>query len=261
MQMSKYAPGQFSWVDLMAKDVETAKAFYVGLFGWEPEDQHDPKGGYVYTQFRKGGKDVAGMGGMTDEMKKGGMPAVWNSYISVESVADTSVKIEAAGGTVTMPEMEIFGAGHMAIYADPAGARFSVWQAGTHLGSQLCNEDNTFTWNELMTQDIDGAKRFYAEVFQWTVGDDVGDEKPYEVLLNDGRPNAGLLKLEAQQQKDVPANWSVYFQVADIAAACARIEELGGSIHVPPKTIPSGSFAVVQDSEGAWFSVLQPPAS
>ena len=100
MEMSKYAPGQFSWVDLMAKDVESAKAFYVGLFGWEPEDQHDPEGAYIYTQFRKGGKDVAGMGGMTPAMKEGGMPPVWNSYVSVESVADTSAKIEAAGGSV-----------------------------------------------------------------------------------------------------------------------------------------------------------------
>jgi predicted enzyme related to lactoylglutathione lyase len=74
MEKTSYKPGQFSWVDLMSRDVDKSKKFYSGLFGWQTKDQHDPDGNYVYTEFHKDDKQVAGMGGMTDEMKASPMP-------------------------------------------------------------------------------------------------------------------------------------------------------------------------------------------
>ncbi len=38
MKMTKYEPGQFSWVDLMTRDTAAAKSFYGELFGWTSED-------------------------------------------------------------------------------------------------------------------------------------------------------------------------------------------------------------------------------
>ena len=34
-----YAPGTFCWADLGTTDADAAKAFYTGVFGWEPVDQ------------------------------------------------------------------------------------------------------------------------------------------------------------------------------------------------------------------------------
>jgi predicted enzyme related to lactoylglutathione lyase len=53
----------------------------------------------------------------------------------------------------------------MAIFADPNGAVFGVWQAGVHQGAEVVNEPGSFTWSELLTRDVDKAKRFYGEAF------------------------------------------------------------------------------------------------
>ena len=74
----------------------------------------------------------------------------------------------AAGGQVIVPAMDVLDVGRMAIFTDPVGAAFSVWQAGTHPGAQLVNEPGTFSWSELLTTDVEASKGFYGDVFGWT---------------------------------------------------------------------------------------------
>ena len=39
---------------------------------------------------------------------------------------------------------------------------------------------NTFCWTELLTTDVDGAKKFYSELFGWTFEDNpVGENQVY----------------------------------------------------------------------------------
>jgi predicted enzyme related to lactoylglutathione lyase len=259
MEMEKYDPGLFSWVDLMTKDVEKAKAFYGGLFGWTNEDQTDPDGNYVYTMFYLRGEDVAGMGKMSPEMEQGGMPCVWSNYVCVESVEDVSAKVEAAGGKVMMPAMDIFESGRMAIFTDPEGASFSVWQPKKHIGAKLCNEPGTFCWNELMTRDIDGAKKFYEAVFGWECK--TGEDGPYTSIRNNEHPNGGFFKMEGPAFEKVPACWMPYFTVEDIDAAKAKVEELGGGMHAEQimEIEGVGRFGVFHDDQGAVFDLIQFP--
>lgn len=257
MEMSSYKPGQFSWIDMMAKDVDKAKAFYTGLFGWDAADQHDDKGNYIYTMFTKDGKDAAGLGGMMDDMKKSGMPSVWNSYVSVESADDVAAAVERAGGKVMMPPMDVMEAGRMAIFTDPVGAAFSVWQPKKHIGAGVVSEPNAFAWNELMTTDVDKSKAFYGDVFGWTFEAQPEANIPYEVLKNDGDMNGGVMKMEGEQAERVPPNWSVYFNVADVNQACDRVTELGGAVHVQPMDIGMGHMAVCHDDQGCWFNLIQ----
>ena len=131
-EMQKYAQGQFSWVDLLAKEPEEAKRFYGQLFGWEWIDNAtDKEGSGVYTQFTLRDKKVAGMGAMSDQMKQSGMPPVWNRYVAVDDIDPISVRIAELGGGVTMPAMQIMTVGRMAIYTDPQGATFSGMGEGT----------------------------------------------------------------------------------------------------------------------------------
>jgi predicted enzyme related to lactoylglutathione lyase len=48
----------------------------------------------------------------------------------------------------------------------------------------------------------------------------------------------------------------VYFAVEDVDAAAKRVEELGGKVAVPPTDTPAGRFAVVNDPQGAVFSII-----
>ena len=102
--LDKYEHGQFSWVDLMTPDASAAKEFYSALFDWTHVDFPTDQGG-VYTQFKSRDLPVAGLGEMSEEMKAGGMPAFWNSYVTVDDADATAATAEELGGRVTMPVM------------------------------------------------------------------------------------------------------------------------------------------------------------
>ena len=42
-----------------------------------------------------------------------------------------------------------------------------VWEPRESIGAELVNEPGTLSWNELTTDDVEGSKRFYGEVFGW----------------------------------------------------------------------------------------------
>ncbi len=261
-EFSSYDAGTPCWVDLMSPDVEASKAFYAGLFGWDAEDQLDEEGNYTYTMFTQGGKSVAGLGAPPPQM--GEMPAVWSSYVAVEDPAAVAEKVGAAGGQVVMPPMQVMEAGEMAVFSDPTGAVFSVWKAGEHRGAEVCNEPNTFSWNELMTRDVESAKPFYADVFGWEYETmDMGPMGTYNVIAggeNGGR--GGLMAMPAEVPEMVPNHWAVYFTVADLDATLAKAKELGGQITFGPMPIPGvGTTASVHDPSGGSFTVLQPEAA
>jgi len=250
--VKEYPDGLFNWVDLSTNDIEGAKAFYTQLFGWEAEDQ-PISGGGTYTMFKLAGYNVAGGGQMSAEMMESGMPTVWTSYVKHSDADAIAAKITAAGGQVMMPAMDVMEEGRMLMAADPSGAVFGVWQPKNHIGAQLCNIPNTLVWTELQTRDIAGMQTFYAAVFGWTAET---DETGYLSFKSDGRMQAGGLAMD-DSWGDIPNNWSVYFSVADVPAMCARVEELGGSVMVPPTKIGEmGTFAVVADPQRGVFTMM-----
>lgn len=251
-----YGEGEFCWVDLSSKDMSAAKEWYGALFGWTAEDG-DTQGGPPYAQLLKDGKVVAGLGQLSDEMQAQGVPPTWNSYVSVKDAAATQAKVEAAGGKVVAPAMQILEFGSMGFFADPTGAVFAVWQPGSHFGAQLCNAPGSFCWNELATRDLDGAKTFYEEIFGWDVSPmDGPSPHPMLMIRNDGRDNGDVIQMN-EQWEGIPPHWMVYFAVDDIDATVAKAKELGGQVHVPPTEIPPGRFSVIADAQGAVFSVIQ----
>ena len=156
--ITNYAHGHFCWIDLMAADISTAKQFYGELFGWEAVDQ-DTRGGPPYVVFQADGSVLCGMGQLSDEMKSEGVPPTWNSYVSVDDLDATFGKAMGLGATPLMPPMQVVDAGKMAIIQDPTGAALSLWEKINHFGAQLANVPNTWSWNELVTNDIDAASK------------------------------------------------------------------------------------------------------
>jgi predicted enzyme related to lactoylglutathione lyase len=77
----------------------------------------------------------------------------------------TTAKVTAAGGTTIVEPIDVMTFGRMAMFLDPLGAPFSVWQAGDHIGAAIVNEPNTLCWNEMACRDPEAAVRFYGEVF------------------------------------------------------------------------------------------------
>ncbi len=256
-----YAHGVPSWVDLGTTDVEGAKKFYGAVFGWEAEDVPTEQG-MEYTMFRQNGKAVAGMGPITPEQAEAGMPPFWGSYVNVDSVDDTITATTASGGSVVMPAMDVMDTGRMAFISDPTGASIGLWQAGTHKGAELVNEHGSLFWNELMTDDTAAATTFYGDVFGWLPEVTDMPTGPYTSFWAGGKVEgnsaAGMMG-KTEDMGEFPNYWSVYFAVDDVDAMLGSVKDNGGQVIMAPMDIPEvGRFAVVQDPQGATFSVMKP---
>ncbi|MEE8600199.1 VOC family protein [Euzebya tangerina] len=258
---NSYEPGTPCWIDLNSPDVDASTAFYTGLFGWKAEDQFAPDGTRIYTNFMHDGANVAGMGAQPPEMA--GMPNVWMSYVATEDIETTLARATEAGGEVMMPAMDVMEEGRMAIIRDPSGASISLWQAGNHIGAGVCNEANTWSWNELMSRDLEPAKAFYSHVFGWEY--DVMDMPTgtYHVIKGGEEGGlGGLMDMPDEVPQQVPSYWGVYFTVEDAAAMLAKANDLGASTTFEPMTTPGvGTMAGVTDPLGGAFTLMQPESS
>lgn len=252
-ERTEYAPGTPCWVDI-GTDIEGAKAFYTGLFGWDAMEAGpvEETGGYGF--FMRDGKSIAGYG---PKMNPG--PPVWTTYISVADADAIVGKVTDAGGTVVMPPMDVMTAGRMAVFQDAQGGFFSVWQPGEHIGSQIVNEPGAYSWNELDSRDVEGSNAFYTSVFGWgAVTHDIGPPMgTYTEFQLDGQSIAGMLPMPPMVPPMVPTFWLVYFAVVDVEASLAKAQELGGSMVMPPMEVAAGRFSLITDPQGATLAIIQ----
>ena len=248
---TKYAPGTFSWAELTTTDQDGAKAFYGALFGWEADDR--PAGdGIVYSMMNVDGNPVAAISTQPDAQREARVPPAWNSHVTVESADQTAARAGELGGTVHAPPFDVFDAGRMAVITDPQGAFFEIWQPNRHIGASLVNGHGLLCWNELHVPDIDGAVKFYTDLFGWgTESMDMGGA-PYVVVGGNGQGNGGIIA----PQMGEPPGWVVYFGTDDIDASLAKVSELDGTIVQPPTDIGDGNrIAAAQDPQGAYFAL------
>ena len=246
-----YAPGTPIWVDLASPDLEASRTFYGQLFGWEALPGPPEAGGY--TMFTLGGKLVAGLGPTFSPEQ----PPAWSTYISTADADATADAVRQAGGQVIMEPMDVLDAGRMATFIDPTGAYVGVWQPDRHRGAEVVNEPGSFCWNELNTRNVEAAKPFYSRVFGWESDTNpMPNGESYTEWKIDGKSIAGGFQMTEQIPDYVPPHWLTYFTVPDCGAAVARIQELGGSVAVPPTDIGFGHFAVAADPQGAVFAVM-----
>lgn len=125
------------------------------------------------------------------------------------------------------------------------------------------NDTNTrsapVSWFEIGTDEPDVARRFYGELFGWTYA----IEGPYSIITTgkDHPLQGGIQDTSAPLPDGTPTSYAVpCVQVEDVAATCARVEELGGKVIVPSTTLPTGlSYAHVTDPAGNHVGLFSPP--
>jgi predicted enzyme related to lactoylglutathione lyase len=259
-ERSDYKPGEFCWVDLGATDIDAAAKFYGELLDWEHEalPAAEEMGGYGF--FTHDGKQVAGIGPTMD-----GAPAAWSAYVAVADADETVGKVKDAGGTVVLPPIDLpEESGRMAVCQDPQGAFFSIMQQKEHTGAELVNEPGSWTWNQLATRDLDGAKEFYAKVFGWELkqaGEEAGADAFFMWQIGGQKWEEGLagaMTIGDDMPADAPSNWQVYFAVEDADAAVEKTKAGGGQLFFGPMEIPVGKLAVLSDPQGAVFAIIEP---
>lgn len=268
-----YIPGVPCWVDTGQPDPEAAVDFYRGLFGWEFEDVMPPGAPGRYFIARLRGGAVAAVGSIPESAPP---TAMWDTYIWVDSADDTASKVRVAGGGVVREPFDVPGAGRTAVFTDPEGAAFCVWQAYEHRGAQVVNEPGSVNFNDLYTRDVGGAKSFYGAVFGWKTlvlggGFEMWTLPGYGDFLERDDPDLRKRLAEfggepgfedvvasispiADDQPGVPPHWGVTFAVADADATAEKAAELGGTVVVAPFDAPWVRMTILTDPQGATFT-------
>lgn len=254
-EMTSHAFGSFCWADLATNDVDDAKAFYAGLFGWEALDMPTDVG-VPYTMLLKGGEPIGALYAMGPD--HAGAPPHWQNYVAVEDVDAVAAAVQTRGGNVLMTPMDVMDAGRMSMVQDPTGAVLGLWQGNQHLGAKLWNQPGAICWNELLTRDPASAEGFFADLFGWTskTNPAVMDGK-YHIFVNAGQEVGGMMQIEPEWGP-MPPNWTIYFGVDDCDDTIAEAERRGGKLLFPAMEIEHvGRFAYLQDPQGAVFAIIQ----
>lgn len=281
-----YIHGVPCWVDASEPDPDAAVTFYGGLFGWEFKDVMPPssEGKYFIARCRSRGwslfdrsgdlrsGDVAAVGSIREAVPP---TAMWNTYVWVDSADEAAASVRDAGGGVVLQPFDFMGASRMALFTDPEGAAFCVWEAKEHKGAQVVNDPGSLNFNGLNTCDVEGARSFYGSVFGWqTLVMDGGAEmwtlpgygdylEHYHPDLRKQWADAGApegfedvvatINPIMDDQPAMPAHWSVTFAVDHADATAAKATKLGGKVMVPPFDAEWVRMTVIADPQGASF--------
>ena len=244
-------PGRLVWIDLLTHDVERARTFYEGVFGWDVQTTPDPG----YRQILSHGRPV---GGIFDHQPRD--PKVsetqWLMSMSVEDVDAAAATTRAAGGRVLVGPANLPGRGRHVVVSDPSGATLVLLRASGGDPREVEVRDGEWWFGELWTRDIDAAARFYRDLAALeakVLRDDDGDE--YVVLGSQGKARAGVALL---RWPDVLPNWLPYIRVGDVSLTLERIEAAGGAtLLAPAPDFYRGRVAIVSDPTGGVFAIQQ----
>lgn len=240
------------WIDLMTSDPGASGAFYGPLFGWTASEPDPAHGGYV--NFSLDGRLVAGC--MRND-PSWCTPDVWSVYLATDDIASVAETTPAHGGQVIVAPMPVDVLGTMAVVTDAGGATIGAWQAGQHRGFEVIATPGAPAWFELHTRDYEAAVRFYEDVFGWdTHAMSDTPEFRYTTLGKGDTQAAGIMDASAFLPEGAPAQWSIYFSVADTDAALAKAVELGGVVVMPGMDTPFGRLAEAADPTGAHFKLV-----
>ncbi|UYM06237.1 VOC family protein [Solicola gregarius] len=276
-----YPAGVTSWTDVEVSDVEAAKEFYGGLFGWTFADATPPGAPSRYVIARLDGEDAAGIAGPTEPGSGRTSDASWNTYVATDDARATVGRVEAAGGRVLSPPTAAGEGGIAAVCTDVAGVEFRVWQARRRLGAQITNAPGAWNFSDLHAADPAASRAFYADVFGWEFTDlglatmigrpGYGDhlastidpgihDRQAAVDAPPGFADA-IAWLAAAEAGEAP-HWHVTFTVVDRDQAVAAAERLGGTVLTTSDTEWTKA-ATIRDPQGAAFTASQftPPGT
>ncbi len=123
--MASDAPGNVGWRELRAGDLESAFAFYSGLFGWKKTQAMDMGPMGTYQVFEIAGGQGGGMVTKTAET-----PApFWLYYFNVDAIDAAAERVKSAGGQGVNGPHQVPGGGWVLQALDPQGARFALLAA------------------------------------------------------------------------------------------------------------------------------------
>jgi predicted enzyme related to lactoylglutathione lyase len=106
---------------------------------------------------------------------------------------------------------------------------------------------------EVPVDNVERAKKFYADLFGWEFKEAEGME--YWMITTSGEKQVDGGMMKRQHPKQPITN---YIDVPSIDESAAKVEQLGGKVVIPKAAVPTfGWFAVCLDTENNHFALWQ----
>ena len=239
--------GRWVWAELYADNVDTEKAFYQEVFGWQFESRGT--GTNTHALVLANGKPIAAIihhAKPADAERA----ARWLPFMSVPDAARADEQAVSSGGKVVIPVKILPGRRESSVLADPEGAFFGVVHNDAGDAPDVFPPDDTWLWFELWAKDASAMAEFYRPIGAYTVTRREGPEDRTELHLEAGGfPRAGVLE---QRHKDRPSTWLPYVRVQDLQKTVESVTRAGGRVVVEPSPeVRHGTVAIFLDPLGA----------
>src|ERR1700732_5397072 len=159
--------GRFVWYELMASDVEAAKAFYAEVVGWGTQDASIH--GMAYTLFTAGEAPLSGLLNLSEDARKMGERPSWIGYVGVNDVDATADRAKDLGGAVHVPPTDIPNVSRFSVIVDPQMAALGLlkWLISGEGQNPEPGASGPVGWQELHAADCEKAWAFYGALFGW----------------------------------------------------------------------------------------------
>ena len=117
-----------------------------------------------------------------------------------------------------------------------------------------------FYWNELMTRDVERAKKFYSAALGWTFDAmPAGAGPTYWIAKTGDTPAGGIFDISGPEYKDVPESWMSYIAVDDVDARVKKATGAGAKVMKPAFDVPGvGRIVMLLEPGGAGIGWMTP---
>jgi uncharacterized protein len=114
---------------------------------------------------------------------------------------------------------------------------------------------NPFVHIELMSNDVDQAKDFYGQLFDWKLEDMKMPAMTYTMVKVGGGTGGGMMK---NPMPNAASTWMPYVNVDDLQASTDKAKSLGAKIMQEMQVVEGmGSFSIITDPSGAMIGLWQ----
>jgi uncharacterized protein len=117
-----------------------------------------------------------------------------------------------------------------------------------------------FYWNERMSRDVEGTKKFYASTMGWSFdGMPTPDGGTYWIAKMGDEPVGGLFDINDADYQGMPEAWMSYIAVDDVDARVKKATAAGAKLMKPIFDVPGvGRIAVLLEPGGAGVGWITP---
>ena len=105
---------------------------------------------------------------------------------------------------------------------------------------------NRFNWVEIRVRDLEKAKNFYGNLFDWKITGDENKDWAYWLIDTGEKPGGGMWRFPQGK----PLGVLVYISVDDIDKTLEGVVKLGGKVIVPKSKENENAMATIVDPDG-----------